>query len=122
LAGVIYGIRIQHKQRQFERINSYCVSGLLQIDQPHLELQHLNNITCSESSFQLSFVTYRAPHFLIWRDIFGAIFRTVKLNVELMYTNVICGTSYYEMISSLLGCQCFWSELFFVSIFKTDSL
>jgi len=45
-------------------------------------------------------------------------FRTIKLNVEIKYTNVTCSTSYFEKISLQLGCQWNWSESCFGSIFK----
>ena len=89
----MYGIHIQHRQMHFEHIKSYSLSCLQQIEQPHLKLQYLNFITCSESSFQLSFTTYRARHSLSWKQSYlETIFH--KLIVEIINTKVTCGTLY----------------------------
>jgi len=54
--------------------------------------------------------------------IFGVLFITIKINVEIKYTNITCSTSYFEKISLQLGCQCNWSESCLEFIFRTDCL
>ena len=93
--------------KQISRIQNYSTSIIYHVQRVQFSalFRHISSAT---------FLEWRKAHL----EPFSVLF---KLNVELIYTNVICITSYQEMISSLLGCQCFWTELSFVSIFKTDS-
>jgi len=78
-----------------------------------LKFHHMQRVKFSALIYHIS----RATFLELEEVIFGAHFRTVKLNVEIIYTNVNNGTSYYETISSQLRCQCTWSESCFVSTF-----
>jgi len=110
-------------------LNAFCVKCVANWSAEFritvLEFYHLQRVM-----FQLLFITYRAPirSFLIWsKSCLDHIFCTVKLNVEMKYTNyIICSTSCFETIFSTdwlyVECQCTWSESCFGSIFRTDSL